>query len=97
MVLFMLARMLLAVGATYLLVSTEVFQDAQQKYVTSVFGYSTCVERLVFVLVTLMNAIVVFRLWPASADELSGFGRYASQISTAISAPYPGSDAAVQF
>lgn len=93
----MIMRALLAVAATYLIVSTDMFQDAQQKYLTSVFGYGICTERLVFVLMTIMNAIVIFRIWPASADELSGFGRYASQISTAISAPYPGSDAAVQF
>lgn len=90
-------RALIAVGAAYLIVSTDVFQDVQEKYLTSVFGSGVCMKRSVFVLVTLMNAVVVFRLWPASADELSGFGRYASQISTAISAPYPGPDAAVQF
>ena len=93
----MLVRFAMAVATTYLLVSTEMFQETQQKYLNSMIGCSICSERLVFVFLTLMNAIVVFRLWPASADELSGFGRYASQISTAISTPYPGPDAAVQF
>lgn len=101
MALMIIARLLAALALTYVSVTSSEFARLKSKYLglesSSSYGggHGSVWDNLVNAVIFLLLVVVIFKLWPPSADELSGLGPYASKISAAIATPFPGIDAAM--
>ena len=104
MAFLLLVRLAIAAVATYFISTNQAFKALKSKYMpgpAASYGQygsasgDTVWDKLLNAVIMLLIAIIVIRVWPISGDELSGFGPYAEQISSALSRGFPGVDAAM--